>query len=140
MTEVKAFNADGTPAPRVGELDILHMLNTPSRFKPTDDFVDYITNSDNVWNPERYLESRRCNGVHEGDDYNFKYTYVLGNAYMVGTLGRIGNIKVEVYYQHLQGFQVHLFMDGEKFRHFACVPHKADEVKELLAFYATNGN
>lgn len=106
-------------------------------FKPTDDFVNYVTNADNVWNPERYLENRRVNGVTDGYEYSFKYTYTIGNAYMTG---QIGQVKVEVYYQYLQGFQVYIRLDGELIKQESFVPHKVEEVKELLAFYATNGN
>jgi hypothetical protein len=108
-------------------------------FKPTDDFVDYVSNSDNVWNPERYLDGRRCNGVHDGHDYNFRYSYTLGNAYMSGTLGKEG-FKVEVYFQYMEGYQVVTLLDGKVFERQAFQVYQTAEVKDLLAKYATHGN
>lgn len=110
------------------------MQNTPC---PIGDYIDYITNPDNIWNPEKYLNSRRISGVTgEGTELQFTYSYVLGNSYMVGNIGKGFSTKVEVFYRDLQGFQVKIDLGNGCIYEEGFVPYKKEKAKELILHYA----
>lgn len=49
--------------------------------------VDYITTADNVWDPKKYIGSRKHFGVCFGKESQFVLQYLLGNAYIEGMIG-----------------------------------------------------
>jgi len=73
-------------------------------------FLDHILNPDHVWDNDKYLAGRRVSGTVFGQEADFRYTYVLGNAFLEG---HIGDSKVRIYYIKLQGFQIYLGPLGE---------------------------
>ena len=110
------------------------MQKTPC---PVSDYIDYITNPENVWDPSKYLDKRRISGVTEkGVEIQFNYNYVIGNSYMIGTFGCMSPCKIEVFYRDLQGFQVTISINDNADWHESFTPGQKEEVKELLIRYA----
>ena len=104
---------------------------------PIGDFVDYITDPKNVWDPSKYLDKRRVSGeTQKGAELNLSYNYVLGNSYMVGTFGRTSLCKIEVFYRDIQGFQVKIQLNDSAEFHDSFTPQNKEKVKELLLRYA----
>lgn len=99
--------------------------------------IDHITNGDHVWEPSKYLYSRRVSGVTEnGIEYNLVYNYQLGTCYMTGTLGSDAD-EVEMFFRYNQGFQFKFtLLQGEDFTD-SYPPFAVTQVKEMLAHRAT---
>lgn len=73
---------------------------------PIKSFVDYITDPKNVWDKTKYVPRRTVSGIMpNGNEFSFRFTYVLGNAFMEGTFGKDADI-VEVAYRSANGFAV----------------------------------
>lgn len=78
------------------------------------EMVDYLTDPDNVWNPEKYIPTRTLNGRSFGQESQIRFQYVRGSAYAEGY---VGNWKFELFFSNLQGWQLHWTgtMDEGKF-------------------------
>ncbi|WDS62315.1 hypothetical protein [Pseudomonas phage D6] len=96
-------------------------------------FIDYITNPTHIWDPTKYKKDERVFYVtqHEGTIVNFRYTYILGTAYMVGEYGKDED-TVEVFYRDLQGFQVVTSVDGREISRASFPPHGIEQVKQHI--------
>lgn len=73
-------------------------------------FVQYVTDKGNIWDPEKFLSGRRLNGQAFGKESQLSFQYVLGNAYLTGT---IGDLKIQIFYRDLNGFQMYITPPGE---------------------------
>lgn len=104
---------------------------------PFDAFVDYIIDPGNVWDKTKYVNSRRVSGVTEdGAEFNFSYSYLLGNAYMEGTFGIDADVVILTYVRN-QGFQISRKMGtGTEWRE-GFPPHQHDMVKQTLNIFAS---
>jgi hypothetical protein len=101
-------------------------------------FVDYITNKEHVWNPEKYIAIRNVSGVTEnGTEFKFSYSYTIGASYMSGRLGKDFD-KIEVFYRSTQGFQIKLSRNNGAVIQGGYAPYNETAVKELLNSYANN--
>lgn len=101
-------------------------------------FVDYVTNSEHVWDPEKYVMSRNVLGKStEGIELQFKYSYVFGGGHMTGLFGKDSD-RVEAFYREGYGFKIEfLTAKGSKTQsHFQL--HERDIVKELLNHLSNN--
>jgi len=97
-------------------------------------FLSYITDSENVWDKEKYVASRRVSGTVFGQEADFRYMYVLGNAFLEG---HIGDSKVRIYYLKLQGFQIYLGPLGEPLDQHGQRPltYHPDDKAGVLAYF-----
>lgn len=68
------------------------------------EMVEYLTDPDNVWNPDKYIPSRSMHGHSFGKESQIRFQYVRGAAYAEGY---VGNWKFMLYYSNLQGWQLH---------------------------------
>lgn len=73
-------------------------------------FVQYVTDKENVWDPNRYLKSRTLSGLVFNQESQLSFQYVLGNAYMEGY---VGDLTLQVFYHGLNGFQAIIHGAGE---------------------------
>lgn len=67
-------------------------------------FVNYITDSKHVWDPDKYVSKRVCNGSSFNLESRLEFQYCLGNAY---ARGHIGDFRLVIYKTHDQ-FVVHI--------------------------------
>lgn len=102
------------------------------------DYIDYITNPENVWDPSKYLDKRRISGITEqGVEIQFGYSYVIGNSYMTGMFGKSSPSTVEVFYRELQGFQIKIKFSNDSFEfHESFTTQNKEKVKDFLLMYA----
>jgi hypothetical protein len=78
------------------------------------EMVEYLTDPDNVWNPEKYVPNRTLNGNSFGKESMIRMQYVRGAGFAEGY---VGNYKFILYYSNIQGWQLHWLgtLDGGMF-------------------------
>lgn len=70
---------------------------------PIGRFLEYVTNPKHIWDPEKYLTVRNDNGMCGSVEVSLRYQYCMGSSYLTGT---VGNLKLQIFYSQLQGFQI----------------------------------
>ena len=101
-------------------------------------YLNYITDKDHVWDKSRYGK-KNMNGTAFDLEANLQFIYCMGNAHLEGM---IGDSKVEIFFNYLQGFQIHLApwplasrgdaIRGDAIRALNFTPDNADGVFEAL--------
>ncbi len=75
-------------------------------------YVEYVTDPNNIWNHEKYLQGRSVSADCFNDlDSKFNYQYCLGTSFLIGYIGK-ARFKI---FQTPQGFQVYHCGLSEKF-------------------------
>lgn len=95
------------------------------------EMVEYLTDPDNVWNPEKYIPSRTLNGNSFGKESMIRMQYVRGAGFAEGY---VGNYKFILYYSNIQGWQLHWLgtLDGGMFSPPLVRSLSPDAVSDLL--------
>lgn len=79
-------------------------------------YVEHVLNEENIWDPEKYLNSRKLEGMAFGQDALVRFQYVLGNSHLIGV---VGDRYIEIFGSQTQyGYQVYTWHidQGEKGR------------------------
>ncbi|ATN94927.1 hypothetical protein FDJ06_gp350 [Pseudomonas phage SL2] len=75
------------------------------------EFFEHITQAD-PFNPYSFVYSRPIQYTGEDSEYALHVTYVHGAAYIEGLVGHEG-IRINVFYNKLQGIQLWTYLDNE---------------------------
>lgn len=78
------------------------------------DLIDYSLDSKNVYDPTKFVQSRRVQGQIDNAEFQFSYSYLLGNAYWTGLLGKEASPFTMTLVRN-SGF--HLVIGDEEFAH-----------------------
>lgn len=81
-----------------------------------EDYAKHVFDSDNVWDSEKYINSRKLEGNAFGKDALVRFQYVLGNSHLIGI---VGDRYIEIFGSQTQyGYQVYTWHidQGEKGR------------------------
>lgn len=66
--------------------------------------LNYITTADHIWDPTKYVFQKNMKGLSFNKETNLELMYVLGNAYLSGT---VGDMSFGLFKNHAN-FQVYL--------------------------------
>lgn len=89
--------------------------------------IQEVAAKDDPWNPETYVNMQR----ESGNDYNFGWSYLLGNFYLKGY---VGNTRFEMFKDH-SGWQIwHWDSIGNKTRNnqFNAPYYRVEELIQYL--------
>lgn len=112
-----------------------------NKFNPEDagdfgKFMNYVTTADNVWNPEKYQNSRVMSGNSFGKESWFRYQYVLGNAFAEGY---IDTFQFRVFKNH-SNFQLYMKTRDGKWPENCTYSVTVDKKNDMIAFIADKLN
>lgn len=78
-------------------------LPTGPALDPISRFLEHVTDPKNIWDPEKYLTTRKDTGMCGSVETTLRYQYCMGSSYLTGTVGDLG---IQIFYSQLQGFQI----------------------------------
>lgn len=97
--------------------------------------IHHISNPDNVWKPDTYLNQRRSGHAFGEYETSFTVKYVLGAAFLHGY---IGNLHFRLFYQRNGLFQLAIsdtavpLTDDVK-NDFSCHPDNPEDLLQWLS-------
>ena len=103
---------------------------------PIGSFIDYITDSSNIWDKSKYVAGRTVSGFTlAGSEFSFRFIYLLGSAFMEGTFGKDA-FRIELVYRDSIGFQIKRTMADGNVLEEAHPWHDSEKVKQIMLRYA----